>query len=114
MTMLTVVETHEFLREASRLFSEEERSSLVDFLARNPLAGEEIVGSGGLRKIRYAIGGRGKRGGARVIYFFFNEGVPLYIVTCYAKNAKQDLTRAEINDFAKLTAALKAFPRGRS
>lgn len=112
--MQTVVETPQFLRDANRLFSEKERALLVDFLAANPLAGDEIVGSGGLRKIRYATGGGGKRGGTRVIYFFYNDGAPLYLITCFAKNAKQDLTRAEINEFAKFTAAIKAIHRGRT
>jgi hypothetical protein len=52
--------------------------------------------------------GRGKSGGARVIYFFYSENAPLYLTTCYAKNAKENLSKAEIIDFAKLTATIKA------
>jgi hypothetical protein len=59
--MLTVVETPQFLKEAERLFSETERAEVVDFLSRFPFAGDEIVGSGGLRKVRYAIGNKKKR-----------------------------------------------------
>jgi hypothetical protein len=109
--MLTVVETPQFLKEAERLFSETERAEVVDFLSRFPFAGDEIVGSGGLRKVRYAIGNKGKSGGARVIYFFYNENAPLYLITCYGKNTRDNLSKAEINAFAKLTAAIKAFHR---
>jgi hypothetical protein len=109
--MLTVVETPLFLKQAEKLFSEQERVELIDFLSAFPMAGDEIVGSGGLRKVRYAIGGKGKSGGARVIYFFYNEDAPLYLVTCYGKSEKRDLSRAEINAFAKLTAAIKAHHR---
>ncbi len=107
--MLTVVETEQFLRQAEKLFSEQERTQLIDFLSASPTAGDEIVGSGGLRKVRYAIKGKGKSGGARVIYFFYNESAPLYLITCYGKSAKGNLSRAEVNDFAKLTAAIKAY-----
>jgi hypothetical protein len=71
--MLTVVETPQFLRPAEKLFTNEERARLVDYLAANPTVGDEIVGSGGLRKVRFAMEGRGKSGGARVIYFFYSE-----------------------------------------
>ena len=67
---VTVVETPEFLAATRKLLTEDERAALVDHLARNPDAGDLISGTGGLRKLRWAVEGRGKRGGARVIYFF--------------------------------------------
>lgn len=108
MSLLTVIETTPFLRAASGLFTEEERTALIDFLAANPLGGDEIRGSGGIRKVRFAIGGRGKSGGARVIYFLYDLENPLILLTCYAKNQRANLSDAEIGAFAKLTAALKA------
>ena len=60
------------------MFREDERRELVDFLAENPLAGDEIPGTGGVRKLRFAAFGRGKRGGARVIYYYLDETMPIY------------------------------------
>ncbi len=65
---MTVVETAEFLKHAARLMSDSEREKLVVFLGGNPEAGEVMPGTGGVRKIRWAREGMGKRGGTRVIY----------------------------------------------
>jgi hypothetical protein len=66
---ISVVETPEFLSTTRKLMSNEERALLVDYLAYNPTAGDLIPGTGGVRKLRRGLEGRGKRGGARVIYF---------------------------------------------
>ena len=68
--MQTVIETPTFTRQADKLFSEDERREPIDMLAENPLAGDEIPGTGGVRKLRFTTSGRGKRGGARVIYYY--------------------------------------------
>jgi hypothetical protein len=73
---MSVVETAEFLRTARPLLSESERAELVAFVAANPEAGEIIPDTGGVRKIRWALPGMGKRGGARVIYYYHNERLP--------------------------------------
>jgi hypothetical protein len=65
---ITIIETPEFLSATRKLVTEEERAVLVDYLAHNPAAGELIPGTGGVRKLRWGLEGRGKRGGARVIY----------------------------------------------
>ena len=65
---MTVVETPFFLRKATGLLSNEERERLVIFIGQNPEAGDVVPEAGGVRKIRWAIGGQGKRGGVRVIY----------------------------------------------
>ena len=75
---MTVVETAEFNKRVLSLMDEEERSELVAWLATNPEAGDVMPGTGGVRKLRWALAGRGKRGGARVIYYFHNEQVPLF------------------------------------
>ncbi len=67
--MQTVAETPTFSRQADKLFSEDEKRELIDHLAENPLAGDQIPGTGGVRKMRFGALGRGKRGGVRVIYF---------------------------------------------
>ena len=88
----TVAELPTFIKQASALFTEEERSELILFLASNPLAGDEIPGTGGVRKVRFGAKGRGKRGGARVIYYWYSEDAPLYALLAYGKNEKTDLT----------------------
>ncbi len=103
---VTVVETPEFLAAARRIMDDEERALLIGHLARNPFAGDAIPGTGGVRKMRWALQGRGKRGGARVIYFFHNETMPLFALTAYAKNERTDLSQAERNELRRLTVLL--------
>jgi hypothetical protein len=79
---------------------------LVNYLAFNPLAGDLISGTGGVRKARWALEGRGKRGGARVIYFFHSEKLPLYIFSIYAKNVQSDLSEAAKNGLKLITKAI--------
>ncbi len=103
---MTVVETAEFLKKASSLMSESAREDLVTFIAQNPEAGEIVPETGGVRKLRWALSGRGKRGGARVIYYFHNENVPVFLLSAYAKNQKENLTKAERNEIRRLIPLL--------
>src|SRR5580658_6731280 len=89
-----VVETPEFLSTTRKLMSNEERALLVDYLAYNPTAGDLIPGTGGVRKLRWGLEGRGKRGGARVIYFHHDASMPLFALTAFAKNEQADFVRA--------------------
>lgn len=109
---MTVVETEEFLKQAKPLMSNSDRAELVAFVGANPEAGEIIPESGGLRKIRWALEGRGKRGGARVIYYYHNERLPVFLLSAYAKNRKANLSKAERNAMKRLVPALIAgYPR---
>jgi hypothetical protein len=72
-----VAETAVFMRQAADIWSDEERSGFVDFIARNPEAGDVIPDSGGVRKVRWRRQGSGKRGGVRVIYFYGGGDIPL-------------------------------------
>jgi hypothetical protein len=103
---MPVVETPEFLSATRKLLTEEERAVLVDYLAHNPTAGELITGTGGVRKPRWGLEGRGKRGGARVIYFFHSANMPLFALTAYGKNERADLSQGDRNDFRQLTRTL--------
>lgn len=103
---ISVVETPEFLTATSKLLSDEERALLVDHLAYNPMAGDLIPGTGGVRKLRWGLEGRGKRGGARVVYFHHDAGMPLFALTACAKNERADLSQQDRNDFRRLTALL--------
>lgn len=71
---MTVMETQEFLRKANPLMSETEREELVAFRAAHPEAGGVVADTGGVRKVRWGLAGRGKRGGARVIYYYHSNG----------------------------------------
>ena len=87
---------------------------LVDYLAYNPAAGDLIQGTGGVRKLRWALEGRGKSGGARVICFFHDAGMPIFALTVYAKNERSDLSQQDRNDFKQLTAALVSRYKGKA
>jgi hypothetical protein len=102
---IVVGETAPFQADAKILISEDELSKLIDFLALNPESGEVIPGAGGVRKLRWAMPGRGKRGGARVIYFYADDTMPLYLIAIFAKSAKTDLDaeeKAEMRNLVKL------------
>ena len=105
--LLTVVETPTFLRQAEKIWTDEERMALVDHIARNPEAGDLIPETGGVRKIRWGRAGSGKRGGARVIYFYHHPDAPLYLLLAYAKASREDMTQDEKRAASALAAALK-------
>ena len=90
--LLTVAETPLFVRQADTIWNEQEREEFVNYIARNPEAGDVIPESGGVRKVRWGRAGDGKRGGARVIYFYHDDTRPLYLLLVYAKGRKEDLS----------------------
>lgn len=96
----------EFIRRADRLLTESERQAVIDYLAAFPKAGVLIKETGGIRKLRWARAGTGKRGGVRVIYYYHNERLPLYLLTVFGKGEKEDLSKAERNELAKLVRVL--------
>jgi hypothetical protein len=104
----TVIETESFIKQAAAIWSSAELDDLKDYLARNPLAGDEMPRTGGLRKLRWSRAGMGKRGGARVIYYYYNETAPLYLFMAYAKAAEENPSPAAVAILAKLAAAAKA------
>ena len=111
---ITVAETQAFARSAARIWSEAELAELVDHVARHPEAGDVIPGTGGVRKLRWGRSGSGKRGGARVIYFYHRPDCPLYLLLPYAKAQATDLPADAKKIAAALAAAIKAAaaPRG--
>ena len=110
---MTVVETARFLKDATHLMTESERIKLVAFIATSPRAGDLIPETGGVRKFRWALSGKGKRGGARVVYYFHNERMPLFLLAAYGKNEKANLSKAERNAMAELIPTLVAGYSGR-
>ena len=91
-----------FRRAVKKLFSEEDIETLVAFLQSRPDAGDVIPGTSGLRKLRWALEGRGKRGGSRVIYYYHRPELEVLLLTAYAKNEQEDLSASD----KKLLAAL--------
>jgi mRNA-degrading endonuclease RelE of RelBE toxin-antitoxin system len=92
---ITVAETPIFSREADRILGEQSRHRLIEFLGLNPEAGAIVPDTGGVRKVRWAVPGKGKRGGARVIYYFHGESLPLLALSVYAKSEKTNISPAE-------------------
>ena len=100
--MQTVVETPGYLKDAEAIFTEAERERIVAMVAAAPECGEVIQGIGGFRKVRVGRGGMRKRGGARVVYILRNEAFPIFLITAYAKNEKDNLTKKERNQLARM------------
>lgn len=103
---ITVVQLGSFEKEARRILTPEEIEGLIAYLANHPDEGAVIPETGGLRKLRWAAHGRGKSGGARVIYYFRDLNMPLYLLTVYGKGEKLNLSQREKSDMRKLTDAL--------
>src|SRR3989344_5932398 len=89
--MYSFVETRLFSKQMSEYLSDEEYAALQRALMADPQAGDLVPGAGGVRKIRWAVRGRGKRGGVRVIYYAkVHEGV-IWMLTIYAKNVTENI-----------------------
>ena len=105
---MKVVATRGSDRRARKLLSEAERAAAELEIALAPTAWPVIAGTGGARKARAARGGRGKSGGARIIYDVMTRRGVHYLLDVYAKSAKEDLTDAEKREIRTLIAALEA------
>lgn len=103
---LIIVELPEFIKQTKRLFSRDEHEDFLEYLQENPTKGDVIPGTGGIRKIRVAVGGKGKRGGARVIYYYHVSATTIYLLTAYVKNTKADLTMQDKKQLKKAVEIL--------
>ena len=97
------IEDPEFTKEAADIFTDDDLLALQLWLAANPESGDIIRQSGGCRKIRWAAGGKGKRGGARVVYFHRISASQILLIHVYVKNKKSDLTATEIKNLKGMT-----------
>jgi len=99
---MVFVELTPFIAFRTRHWSDEDLRRLQNFLLATPDAGDVIPGGSGLRKLRWSAQGRGKRGGARVIYYRHVPKERIYLICAYAKSAQDDLTREQIKVLAQL------------
>ncbi|MBI3536350.1 MAG: type II toxin-antitoxin system RelE/ParE family toxin [Chloroflexi bacterium] len=99
---MVIVETSVFTRQPQELLSDEEYRELQTALANRPNAGAVIIGSGGLRKLRWATKGKGKRGGARVIYYWAVAQKKLLMLFIYGKSNQEDLTHEQLKTLKKI------------
>ena len=104
---ITIAETHAFMRAAEKIWTADELTALIDHLAHNPEDGDIIPGTGGVRKLRWGKAGSGKRGGARVIYFYYQVDCPLYLLLAYVKAKSDDMTAEEKKAVAGFAAIIK-------
>ena len=99
---MELIETSTFTRQMTALLSDEDFGEFQSRLAANPGLGALIKGGGGIRKIRLAVGSRGKRGGARVIYYWAVRKDLILLLYAYAKNVSADLTPRQVAQLAKV------------
>ncbi|MDC7785319.1 type II toxin-antitoxin system RelE/ParE family toxin [Rhodoplanes sp. TEM] len=101
-----MVELAGYRSRADALLTTAEQNAVIDLVAYDPTCGDLVPGTGGLRKLRIGRNGTGKRGGARVVYFFHDPGMPIFLLAIYAKNEKADLSASDRREFATLTVEL--------
>ena len=104
--MAVFFETSVFTRRVTELLPDDEYTELQRVLVDNPNAGDLIPGSGGLRKIRWAGQGRGKRGGLRVIYYYLVNRDQFYMLLIYRKNEQDDLSPEQLRTLRRAVEAI--------
>lgn len=109
---ITLVELPEFQKQVGLLMTVEELDGFKNFLAFNPEAGVVIPETGGVRKLRWGIRHQGKRGGARVIYYYQDGRYPILLLTIYAKNEREDMSSSQCHELAQLVSLIKKNRRG--
>ncbi len=101
-SLVVFFETPVFTRQVRELVEDDQYRQLQEALVARPDAGDLIPRSGGLRKIRIAASGRGKSGGARVIYYWVAARDQIYMLLAYAKNAQDDLNQDQLKTLRAL------------
>ena len=104
--MQTIVELPEYKKQVLKHLSKSDAELIINYLAEHPKAGDLMQGTGGIRKLRWAKNSQGKSGGVRVIYYFHNDSMPLFLLSLFGKNEKANLSHSERNLLAKFTSTL--------
>jgi hypothetical protein len=89
---ITVAELESFIKSSSNIMQEDEIKDFIDYISLSPKSGDIIPDTGGIRKVRWKVKDKGKRSGVRVIYFYYNQNAPLFLLHAYAKNEETDLS----------------------
>ncbi len=107
-TPVTVVEHAHYLRKAEKFLTYGQMEEIADMVASDPQLGEIMRGTGGFRKFRYAgVKNKGKSGGMRIIHLFVANDGEIHIIDIFEKSEKENLTKVERNELAKIAAQLK-------
>ena len=99
---MELIETSAFTKQITALFTDDEYGEFQLRLAANPQLGALIKSGGGIRKVRVAMGSRGKSGGARAIYYWAGRRDLILLLYAYPKNVTADLTQKQIAQLAKV------------
>lgn len=103
---ITIAELQNFKKAAAGVLDADEIEGLIAFLSNHPDAGDIMPRTGGIRKLRWGAKGKGKSGGARIVYFFHDLNMPLYLIACFSKGDRVDISESERNQMRKLTKEL--------
>lgn len=115
MPLHVVAELPQFVRDtAAAGISEEQRRVIIDTIAADPRMGDEIRGSGGVRKVRFSGRGKGKSGGYRVVTAYFGPAAPVYLVALLSKGDRGNFSASEIAGFKALTSEIGRYWRRRA
>lgn len=106
MSTIAIIELPSFNKKAAILFRTKELDELKKYLMIHPDKGDIIPSTGGIRKMRWTSGDKGKRGGARVIYFYYIYGSEIFLMTCYSKKDQEDISPSEKKQLRKTVKLL--------
>ena len=100
-SLMVIIETTIFTKIITSLLSDDEYRKLQNEIIQTPAIGKIISGSGGIRKVRWKLQGRGKRGGARVLYYWANNENQIFMLFAYPKNEIENITKEQLSILKK-------------
>lgn len=104
---MVFIESKLFEKLRESYLDDESYCTLQNFLIEQPLAGDVVQGTGGLRKVRWSLKGKGKRGGVRTIYLYLTDKSHIHLLTIYAKNEMEALTQSQKKVLKAITEEIK-------